>query len=191
MGDRVAWPDHRVGNGHRTWMDPPRSGPRSRIVVGVDGSPSSIAAVRWAAHRCEITGAQLQAVISWGVRSGASARPACGADAQAEDARATIRVALDHALGARAATVELRVVQGRPEEVLLSAAAGAHLLVVGCRERAQQGRFVADSVGDYVVARSSCPVVIVRCAHAGLQPHQPDDSSPVVSWEYTVWPGQR
>lgn len=80
MGDRVAWPDHRVGNGHRTWMDPPRSGPRSRIVVGVDGSPSSIAAVRWAAHHCEITGAQLQAVISWGVRSGASARPACGAD---------------------------------------------------------------------------------------------------------------
>ena len=191
MGDRIAWHDHRVGNGHRTSMDPPRSGSRSRIVGGVDGSVSSIAAVRWAAHHCEIAGAQLQAVISWGVRSGAVAGPVCGAVAQAEDARATIRVALDHALCAGAAAVELRVMQGRPEEVLLRAAAGPHLLVVGCRERAPQGRFVAGSVGAYVVAWSSCPVAIVRCAHAGLQPHQPDDSSPLVSWQYTVWPGQR
>ena len=36
-----------------------------RIVVGVDGSESSKDALLWAAHQAELTGASLEAVITW------------------------------------------------------------------------------------------------------------------------------
>ena len=36
-----------------------------RIVVGVDGSPASVDALRWAARQAELTGAAVEAVISW------------------------------------------------------------------------------------------------------------------------------
>ena len=35
------------------------------IVVGVDGSASSIAALNWAAHQAELTGTRLDAVTAW------------------------------------------------------------------------------------------------------------------------------
>ena len=37
--------------------------PVSRVAVGVDGSPASIGALRWAAHQAELTGARLQVVV--------------------------------------------------------------------------------------------------------------------------------
>src|SRR5262249_60002652 len=37
----------------------------SRIVVGVDGSPSANAALRWAVRQAELTGDAIEAVIVW------------------------------------------------------------------------------------------------------------------------------
>src|ERR1035441_7636168 len=36
-----------------------------RIVVGVDGSPASVAALRWAVRQAELTGATVEAVTAW------------------------------------------------------------------------------------------------------------------------------
>jgi nucleotide-binding universal stress UspA family protein len=36
-----------------------------RIVVGVDGSPSSQAALRWAVRQAELTGGSVDAVLAW------------------------------------------------------------------------------------------------------------------------------
>ena len=36
-----------------------------RIVAGVDGSPSSRAALAWAIQQAELTGATVEAVIAW------------------------------------------------------------------------------------------------------------------------------
>jgi nucleotide-binding universal stress UspA family protein len=35
------------------------------IVVGMDGSPSSKAALRWAVRQAELTGASVEAIIAW------------------------------------------------------------------------------------------------------------------------------
>jgi nucleotide-binding universal stress UspA family protein len=39
--------------------------PDHRIVVGVDGSPSSKTALAWALQQAELTGASIEAVIAW------------------------------------------------------------------------------------------------------------------------------
>ena len=36
-----------------------------RIVVGVDGSPSSMTALRWAILQAELTGCEVEAVTAW------------------------------------------------------------------------------------------------------------------------------
>lgn len=36
-----------------------------RIVAGVDGSPSSLDALRWATRQAALTGAQVEAVTAW------------------------------------------------------------------------------------------------------------------------------
>ena len=41
------------------------SGTAPRIVAGVDGSESSLAALRWAVRQAELTGASVEAVIAW------------------------------------------------------------------------------------------------------------------------------
>ena len=38
---------------------------KTRIVVGVDGSPQSQQALRWSAHLAEMLGARLEAVTAW------------------------------------------------------------------------------------------------------------------------------
>ena len=40
-------------------------GTTPRIVAGVDGSASSLAALRWAVRQAELTGATVEAVIAW------------------------------------------------------------------------------------------------------------------------------
>jgi hypothetical protein len=41
------------------------TGTTRRIVAGVDGSASSLAALRWAVRQAELTGAAVEAVIAW------------------------------------------------------------------------------------------------------------------------------
>src|ERR1035437_4862349 len=36
-----------------------------RIVVGIDGSPTSMAVAEWAAHQAELTGADLEVLMTW------------------------------------------------------------------------------------------------------------------------------
>ncbi len=46
-------------------MSASHAGAGPRIVAGVDGSPPSINALRWATHQAELTGGTVDAVIAW------------------------------------------------------------------------------------------------------------------------------
>jgi nucleotide-binding universal stress UspA family protein len=138
-----------------------------RIVVGVDGSASSKAALRLAMRQAELTGSSVEAVIAW------EYPPAIGgfgfgplpsmmlnfdeiaaktlADSIAEVVDPESRVLLSTA-----------VVEGQPAGVLLKAADGADLLVVGSRGHGGFASALLGSVSQHCAQHAPCPLLIVR-----------------------------
>lgn len=131
------------------------------IVVGVDGSPGSHDALRWAAGQARLTGATLRAVASWRWPNYVTRVPP-GADPAGDTAR-TLREAVEPL---RAEFPELaiteHVVQGPAGPSLLTQSEGAELLVVGARGRAAFPGMLLGSVAEYCVRNGPCPVVVVR-----------------------------
>ena len=131
------------------------------IVVGVDGSPASQRAVRWAAQQAKLTGATLRAVSSWRWPNYITRVPP-GVD-PASDTRRTLDEVLEEALtGSEDLTVTRHVIEGPPGPALLTQAQDATLLVVGAQGRAAFPGMLLGSVAEYCVRQGSCPVVVVR-----------------------------
>ena len=133
-----------------------------RIVVGVDGSPASVDALRWAARQAELTGAAVEAVISWDYPSTTGMEFGSLDIDWAGNARAALVDTLHVALGDNATSITGTVTRGHPAEVLVAAAQGADLLVVGSRGHAALPGRLLGSVSERVAARAPCPVVVVR-----------------------------
>ncbi|MEU4116786.1 universal stress protein [Kitasatospora sp. NPDC028055] len=143
-------------------MDPNDSPPR--LVVGVDGSPPSHAALRWAVRQAGLTGAVVDAVGAWEPPShiGWSA-PVVDTTFDHELAERKFSEELDAVLGAECpVTVRRTMVLGDASDVLLDAAKGAELLVVGSRGRGSFTRALLGSVSAHCAQHATCPVVIVR-----------------------------
>lgn len=136
--------------------------PVARIVVGVDGSPASVDALLWAARQAGLTAATVQAVISWDYPSTSGMEFGSLDIDWVGNARAALADALHIALGDDARLVTGTVTRGHPAEVLLAAAQGADLLVVGTRGHAPLPGRMLGSVSEHVAARAPCPVVVVR-----------------------------
>ncbi|ANP51328.1 nucleotide-binding universal stress UspA family protein [Streptomyces griseochromogenes] len=138
-----------------------------RIVVGVDGSPSSYAALRWAVRYAGLVGGSVDAVVAWelpGLQGWSG--PAVDMDVDEDDARERMRQELADVLGeGTARSVTTHVVHGNPADVLLRAAEGAEVLVVGSRGRGGFTRALLGSTSQHVSQHASCPVVIVRADH--------------------------
>ena len=131
------------------------------IVVGVDCSPSSQRAVRWAAQQAKLTGATLRAVSSWRWPNYITIVPP-GVDL-ASDTRRTLDEVLEVALaGSEDLSVTRHVIEGPPGPALLTQAEDASLLVVGAQGRAAFPGMLLGSVAEYCVRHGSCPVVVVR-----------------------------
>ncbi|MFD8011704.1 universal stress protein [Streptomyces sp. NPDC058955] len=136
-----------------------------RVVVGVDGSAPSYAALRWAVRHAERTGAALEIIGVYDV-PGATGWSAPPVDAAFDEQQA--REALTEELrsvlptGVRMPPLEQHVVRGNPAKVLIEASAGAELLVVGSRGRGGFASLLLGSVSQQCAVHASCPVVIVR-----------------------------
>jgi nucleotide-binding universal stress UspA family protein len=138
-----------------------------RIIAGVDGSPPSIAALRWAIHQAELTGGTIDAVIVWEfpvVAGGFGWAPNKAFDPTeyTELAAKTLNAAVAEASPPPGVIVNLVVKEGNPAQVLLYAAKDADLLVVGNRGH---GPFVDALIGSVSVRclhHAACPVVVVR-----------------------------
>jgi nucleotide-binding universal stress UspA family protein len=145
-----------------------------KIVVGVDGSAASAAALGWALDAAIRRGAALDVVCSWRYPMGSEPYLLAGAyEAAAADATETVhwmvRAALAERPDADVAVHEVAV-PGPPVLALLQRAEDAELLVVGSRGRGGFRSLLLGSVSQHCVVHASCPVVIV---HAG-PPADPD-----------------
>lgn len=140
---------------------------RDEIVVGIDESPASEAALRWAATHSRATGLPLRLVRTWQMSALASAAVTAGAadylEAVAADVRArATRWVLD-TLGGDAADVRwtLEIYEGGPGPVLTTLGHGARVVVVGTHEHTGLRRAVTGSVSHYLLSHADVPVVAV------------------------------
>jgi nucleotide-binding universal stress UspA family protein len=137
----------------------------AKIVVGVDGSPGSIVAMRWAADEARLRGTVLEVVTAWHYPV-LSTIPAFGvlppADEMTTEARKGLRELLEaeHLTTSDELTVVDTIGEGSPASVLVEAAADADLLVVGSRGHGAFGTILG-SVSHACVTHAACPVVVV------------------------------
>ncbi|WP_158867407.1 universal stress protein [Leifsonia sp. AG29] len=132
------------------------------IVVGVDGEPSSEAAVAFAADEAAGAGEPLTIVCA-----GFTANPLlAGFVPELSLADRRSRVVEQAAKPVRAAHPELevrtRVLEGAPARGLVMAAEEARLLVLGTRNRRGARRLMLGSTGHDVLLNLRTPVVVVR-----------------------------
>jgi len=137
-----------------------------RIVAGVDGSASSLEALRWAVRQAELTGATVDAVMAWQppAASGLAWGVSVADDTDyGELAAKLLADAIGLAVG-RGTKARVRPVtaEGNAAEVLLTAADGADLLVVGCRGHGGFARALLGSVSQHCAHHARCPVVVIR-----------------------------
>jgi nucleotide-binding universal stress UspA family protein len=139
-----------------------------RIVAGVDGSFSSLSALRWAIKQAALTGAAVDAVIAWHypAAAGGYGWAPTGLEGSVDfrdNADKTIADAISGAVAPGTdVPVRARVVEGIPAQVLLDAADGADLLVVGSRGHGGFAEALLGSVSQHCVQHAHCPVVVIR-----------------------------
>ena len=139
-----------------------------RIVVGVDGSPPSRAALRWAVREAESTGGTVDAILAWQTPIEMQAYVWAPLYEQEpgdfeEAARKTLEGVISNEVDpAESQRVTSRVVNGHPAQVLIDASVGADLLVVGSRGHSAFVEALLGSVGEHCVHHAHCPVLIIR-----------------------------
>lgn len=135
----------------------PVAGPR--VVVGVDGSTDSVAALLWAAPEACRRGAVLQIVSAWD--EGDPAGPDSGRPGSARTAARLLDRALKHVLREklRPERIACNPVKGDPGKVLLDKARGADLLVLGITADGESQ--VPGATGLYCLRHARVPVVFV------------------------------
>ena len=150
-----------------------------RIVVGVDGSAESVAALRWAFREASLRAVEVLAVLalesachqvaSYAVPAPRSAGGSWGA------ARDVLRTAVSEALS-RFPDVSVRteIAEGLAARVLLDQAAGADMLVLGRNSQGPDPYRAAGPVIRVCLRAARCPVVIIGAVAPDPADHVPE-----------------
>lgn len=151
----------------------------SKIVVGVDGSEHSQAALQWALDEAKTRQATLEVVHAYdrvpywqfyaegGVMSASLSQAieeevATAEQASADAAQATIEAMLADLPDTEGVTVEaVTVADNNAAGALIERAADADLLVVGSRGRGGFAGLLLGSVSQQCASHARCPVVII------------------------------
>jgi nucleotide-binding universal stress UspA family protein len=144
------------------------SGAEARIVVGVDGSPASVAALRWALRQARPADATVEVVHVWTASvSPFNSIPIAQAGFRSErDAARDVLVtsvarARDTERDDDAVPVHEELASGYPAEVLRVKARGARMVVVGSPRHSKRLRLLHKTVAQALLTGALCRVVIV------------------------------
>jgi nucleotide-binding universal stress UspA family protein len=143
--------------------------PSGRIIVGVDGSQASLAAVEFAVREASWRGGSVTAVhVSTGpfplVATTAEPQRIHPRDADPTEAAAVAETLAGWEELYPDVTIDRIFMVGHAVPALVDAARGADLLVVGSRGRAAFSRLLLGSVSLGVLHLAECPVAVVRHA---------------------------
>ena len=128
------------------------------IVVGVDGSTRSRAALDWAVHEAALRHSPLRILHANLLRDEALAL----FEEEDEFEREVLEAAVERARRAEPKVTVVGQAVGPPaDDALVAASSGAQLLVVGSRGLGTVRGFVLGSVSQACVNRAHCPVVVV------------------------------
>lgn len=140
---------------------------RQVVLVGVDGSAESVAALSWAGRYAAATGGTVRAVRAWHFPSAAGLPPEGMAPEPVtgeieQRMRAELAEAIANANLAPSVQVETEIGYGHPAQVLIDESKNAGLLVVGHRGHGGFTGMLTGSVAMQCVSHASCPVVVIR-----------------------------
>jgi nucleotide-binding universal stress UspA family protein len=139
------------------------------IVVGIDGSAGSKAALRFAAKEAELRGTALKVVSAWHVPAGLYSAPTyveLDLDSLRQSAVDVAKQEIVDVLGAdRASGIDIVTHEGNAAQALLEESREAELLVVGSRGHGGFAGLLLGSVSQQCTAHAVCPVVVVHDHH--------------------------
>lgn len=137
------------------------------IVVGVDGSRESVAALRYAIREAGLHGDRVKAVSAWHVPTAAYGSGFVPSAPDPADFERVAGDSLAQAIAAAAAdgedvAVEAVLREGDAAHVLLEESEGAAQLVVGSRNLGFVSRLIHHSVSGHCAHDAHCPVTVVH-----------------------------
>ncbi|GGS32159.1 hypothetical protein GCM10010269_83090 [Streptomyces humidus] len=132
-----------------------------RIVVGVDGSSSAKRALAWAHFMARTTGSVLEVVTVW--QNPPSWTGVADDWDPVAEARAMLTACCAEVLGDdQPSDIRLTVLEGPATAALLSAGAGARMLVLGSRGHGGFAGLLLGSVSAACAEHAACPTLIVH-----------------------------
>ncbi|HEV8064657.1 MAG TPA: universal stress protein [Acidimicrobiales bacterium] len=133
-----------------------------RIVVAVDGSDSSLEAVKWAAGLARSLQCEVVAVHALGLleQIGSQAEPV-PVEGHRQEIDNAFAERWCQPLMAAGVVYSRRLEYGRPADVILRHAQEADLIVLGHRRDRPRTGMIIGSTSAQVVQDSTCPVVVV------------------------------
>lgn len=151
------------------------------VVVGVDGSPESLAAADWAAGEAQVRGLPLRIVHAW-LWQPLDIPVLQNRDAEAESARAVLREAEERVTHRHPGLdVRSEILSDTPVAALVAESGRAELLCLGTRGHGALLGFLLGSYGQQVIADATGPVVSVRA----------EDENPLLAPDGDVVVGQQ
>ncbi|MGD0242839.1 MAG: universal stress protein [Streptosporangiaceae bacterium] len=156
-----------------------------RIVVGVDGSAESVAALRWACREASLRAAEVLAVLALESACHQVASYAVPAPRQPGGswgaARDVLRRSVSEALSRfPRVSVRTEIAEGLAARVLLDLAADADMLVLGRNSNGPDPYRAAGPVIRACLRAARCPVVIIGAVDVAQADHVPE------SWEWAL-----
>jgi nucleotide-binding universal stress UspA family protein len=131
------------------------------IVVGVDGSPHSAAALRWSLDQAASRAGEVTAIFAWQVPF--VSMPGAFDRAELEQAyRAFLIKTVREVVPSPEVPLATVLAEGDPAESLITASRGADMLVLGIRGRSPVKGLMLGSVSQACAAGAYCPVVLVK-----------------------------
>ena len=147
--------------------------PMTRIVVGIDGSHSSIAALHWAAIEATSTGSILELIMAWEWPMDLGWSTILPADYNPEATAHQILDEVEERVREMHGDVQMRssLIHGQASSTLVEASWGAALLVVGNRGHGEFVGMLLGSVSEHCVAHAHCPVLVFHFQEQRTEQH--------------------